>query len=403
MSEAAIAIAASGRTWALGLHRFVADHGGARVRVRVMHPEQALEEAYDVLVIDDVTSFLSAHLVRQVQRRDRKVLGVFEEAAGETRLSKLGVNAVISADAPPESFVASIVTLAAQHTVDEEFAELIADLHGDTVTHDDEPAAPGGRVFAVAGAGGGVGATEVSVTLAAELSRRGLSVCAVDADDVASVLAQRLDLPLHPNVRTAMDHVQHHSGSVIGTVHSHAGGFSVLPGLPNPRDWEDVRAGDTVDVISELTESFDVVVVNISQMVEQRADNPRGEGRFGVARLVLGAADAVVLVAVPTPMGVARVIDWLADTRSILGDRPLHVILNRFEDGLFARAEVEREIGDVVAPASITVAPHDRTVVTAAWEGTVPPAGKFVAAIGHTADRLTSARAPGPRRLRLRR
>ena len=59
------------------------------------------------------------------------MLGVFEEAAGESRLSKLGVNAVISAEASPESFVASIVTLAAQRNVDEEFAELIADLHGD--------------------------------------------------------------------------------------------------------------------------------------------------------------------------------------------------------------------------------------------------------------------------------
>ena len=101
MSEASIAIAATGRDWALGLHRFVADHGGARVRVRVMHPEQAVQERYDVLVIDDVTSFLSAHLVQLVQQHDRKVLGVFEEPAGEQRLERLGVNAVIRADADP--------------------------------------------------------------------------------------------------------------------------------------------------------------------------------------------------------------------------------------------------------------------------------------------------------------
>ncbi len=154
MSEASIAIAATGREWALGLHRFVADHGGARVRVRVMHPEQALEESYDVLVIDDVTSFLTAHLVQQVQQRERKVLGVFEEPAGEQRLTRLGVNAVIRADADPERFVEAIVALAAQRTVDEEFAELIADLHKE----DDTAAeAPTTRVVAVAGAGGAGG------------------------------------------------------------------------------------------------------------------------------------------------------------------------------------------------------------------------------------------------------
>ena len=167
MTETSIAIAATGRDWALGLHRFVADHGGARVRVRVMHPEQALEESYDVLVIDDVTSFLSAHFVQQVQKRDRKVLGVFDESAGEQRLRKLGVNAVMRADAEPEAFVAAIVNLAAQRNVDEEFAELIADLHS-------EEAAPGesttARIVAVAGAGGGVGATEVAVAVAADLA-----------------------------------------------------------------------------------------------------------------------------------------------------------------------------------------------------------------------------------------
>ncbi|MBT8217159.1 MAG: hypothetical protein KJO17_09955 [Acidimicrobiia bacterium] len=400
MSEASIAIAATGRSWALGLHRFVADHGGARVRVRVMHPEQALEEAYDVLVIDDVTSFLSAHLVQQVQRRDRKVLGVFEEPAGENRLTKLGVNAAISAEASPESFVGAIVTLAAQRNVDEEFADLIADLHGDEVEPDGEPAAAGGRVFAVGGAGGGVGSTEVLVGLADELARRGLSVCVVDADDVAPVLAQRLDLPLHPNVRSAMDYVQHHSGSVPAALHSHPGGFSVLPGLPNPRDWEDIRAGDTVDVVTELTGSFDVVLVNVSHLVEQLVGNPRGEGRFGVARLVLGVADAVVLVAVPTPMGVGRVIEWLADTQSIIGDLPLHIVFNRFEDGLFARGEIEQEIGEVVGPTSITFAPYDRSLVKAAWEGSVPPAGAFADAIARAADQLTPIRAHRLRRLR---
>ena len=398
MSEASIAIAATGRDWALGLHRFVADHGGARVRVRVMHPEQALDESYDVLVIDDITSFLSAHLVQQVQRRERKVLGVFEEQAGEQRLRQLGVNGVIRADSDPEAFVTAIVGLAAQRNVDEEFAELIADLHEEADTPEPRP---GGRIVAVAGAGGGVGATEVAVGLAADLGGRGVRVCLVDADDVSPTMAQRLDAPLHPNIRTAMDHLQHRTGAVTGSVHQLSTGFGLLPGLPNVRDWGDIRSGDAVDVVGELAAAFDVVLVNVSPMVEQTVAGPRGEGRFGVARLILPVAHDVILVTGPTPMAVGRAIEWLADTQQLLDQTPLHVVVNRFEDGLFARGELEQEIGEVVGPTSLTFTPYDTKLSKAAWEGAIAGWGGFTRALQQVADQLTPIRAPKTRRLRM--
>lgn len=398
MTEASIAIAATGRDWALGLHRFVADHGGARVRVRVMHPEQALEESYDVLVIDDVTSFLSAHLVQEVQKRDRKVLGVFDETAGEQRLRKLGVNAVMAANADPEAFVATIVSLAALQNVDEEFAELIADLH--EVESTPEPTATGG-IVAVAGAGGGVGATEVATGLAADLAARGVQVCIVDADDMAPSLAQRLDLPLHPNIRTAMDYLQHRSGSVNDALHRHTNGFAVLPGLPNVRDWGDVRSGAAIDVVSELAAMFDLVLVNTSSMVEQTMGGHRGEGRFGMSRLVLAAADAVVLVAGPTPMAIGRVIEWLADTRQLVAEVPLHLVVNRFEDGLFARGEIEQEVREVIRPTTVMFVPADPRLVEAAWEGGLATQSGFAKALSPIADQLTTARAPKARRLRM--
>jgi MinD-like ATPase involved in chromosome partitioning or flagellar assembly len=398
MTEASIAIAASGRDWALGLNRFVADHGGARVRVRVMHPEQALDESYDVLVIDDITSFLSAHLVQQVQKRDRKVLGIFDESAGEQRLRKLGVNAVMRADAEPEAFVAAIVNLAAQRNVDEEFAELIADLHEDEATPGEPTTA---RIVAVAGAGGGVGATEIAVALAADLARRGARACLVDADDVAPTLAQRLGLSLHPNIRTAIDHLQQGAGPVSNAVHRHPGGFTVMPGLPNVRDWGEIRSGDALDVISELAVANDIVLVNVSPMVEQAPGESRGEGRFGVARLVLAAADAVVLVAGPTPMSVGRVIEWLADTQRLIAESPLHLVVNRFDDGMFAKGEIEQEVQDVIRPASLGFVPSDPKLAKAAWEGALVPPSGFNRAIESITDHLTPVRVARTRRLRL--
>ena len=399
MNEASIAIAATGRDWALGLHRFVADHGGARVRVRVMHPEQALEESYDVLVIDDVASFLTAHLVQQVQQRDRKVLGVFEEAAGEQRLTRLGVDGVIAADADPESFVGVIVTLAAQSTVDEEFAELIADLHQEEVDSIEPP--PAARVVAVAGAGGGVGATEVAVGLATDLSRRGVATCVIDADDLAPTVAQRLDLPLHPNLRTAMDHLQHGGGRVQDALQTHSNSLSVLAGLPNVRDWGDIRAGVAVDVVGEVATRAAIVLVNISPMVEQLVRNLRSEDRFGVSRLLLGAADEVVLTAAPSPMGIGRVIEWLADTHSLIERVPIHVVVNRFEDGRFARGEITKEITDIVGPASLTFTPYDAGLARAAWEGTLAPRSAFNRALEPLADQLTGTSVRRGRGLRL--
>jgi MinD-like ATPase involved in chromosome partitioning or flagellar assembly len=398
VSEASIAIAATGREWALGLHRFVADHGGARVRVRVMHPEQALEESYDVLVIDDVTSFLTAHLVQQVQQRDRKVLGVFDEPAGEHHLTRLGVNAVIRADADPEAFVAVIVDLAAQRTVDEEFAELIADLHKED---DEPPETPATRVIAVAGAGGGVGTTEVAVGLGTDLAMRGVATCLVDADDLASTVAQRLDLPLHPNIRTAMDYLQHGGGTVEDAVQRHTTGLRVLAGLPNVRDWVDIRAGVAVDVIGELATVLDIVLVNVSPIVEQMVLNPRGEGRFDTSRLVLGTVDEIVVTAAPTPMGIGRLIEWLADTHGVIGPTPIHVVVNRFEDGQFAKGEILAEIDDIVGPASVTFTPHDPRLARASWEGTVAPRSGFGRALQTLTDRLAGAPPRRRRRLRL--
>ena len=67
MQGAELGIAVSPRDWGERLHRFVADHGGARVRTRVMRPEDVLSEQFDVLVIDDLTSYLTRRLVQQAQ------------------------------------------------------------------------------------------------------------------------------------------------------------------------------------------------------------------------------------------------------------------------------------------------------------------------------------------------
>ena len=102
MSDIELGIVVSARDWDEQLHRFTVDHGGARVRIRVLSPEDAIGETFDVLVVDDVTSFLTRHLVDVLHGQKKMVLGVFDPnhaADGERRLKELGIDHTIPATA----------------------------------------------------------------------------------------------------------------------------------------------------------------------------------------------------------------------------------------------------------------------------------------------------------------
>ena len=66
-----IAIVRSSCSWARTLHRYVVDHGGAVVKTRPLEERQALEDEYDILVVDDISSFLTNHIIEELHRRGR--------------------------------------------------------------------------------------------------------------------------------------------------------------------------------------------------------------------------------------------------------------------------------------------------------------------------------------------
>ncbi|HEX2029217.1 MAG TPA: hypothetical protein VHF25_14580, partial [Nitriliruptorales bacterium] len=217
--EPEIAIVVSPRDWAERLHRFVADHGGARVRARVLDAREALDDVYAVLVAEDLTSFLTPRLVEQLHARGRRVLGVHDpgEPWGRRRLDDLGIDETIELDAAPEEFVRAIEALAAGMSLDYELTELVArvgtrPVRADAASGKSDGASPGGTLTSVGGPSGGVGVTEVALGLAVALAARGEPTVLLDGDELAPCLAQRLGLPLHPNIRTAIDAVEHRSG-----------------------------------------------------------------------------------------------------------------------------------------------------------------------------------------------
>ena len=379
----------------------------------IMSAEDALIDGYDVFVADDTTSFFGARFVVDLQRRGKAVVGVYDpaeaEGSGMQRLLDLQVDEVIEANAPPTEFLRILARASSGSAEghDVSFTALVADLAGPAIERQDPYEGRGegarrGRLAVVAGASGGVGATEVAIGLTSRAARRGDRVVLVDADDVGPSVAQRLGLVVHPNLRTAIDAVHNGSGDLADAlIRVPSGDFEVMGGLANRRDWFELRPVDVSETVLELARVRDLVIINVSSRLE---DLPAlgGPARYGVTRAMLALADVVVLVAGPTPIGVARVLDWIAEAKPLIEATPLFVAFNSFNGGTFKAAEIEAELRQVYQPGSIIFIPHDRGLVHATWQGTVPNRGPFVKALEHLAGLVAPPRYSGHKHRRER-
>ncbi len=316
-----------------------------------MRPEDALEDSYDVFVVDDITSFLTPRLVADLHQTGHRVLGVFDPddfPEGAAHLTGAGVDAVIEADEPPEVFVEHIGRLR-------------------TVPPAPEPVSvPGprdGEVTAVGGPPGGVGVTEVAIALAS-------SKVLIDADRDAPSVAQRLGLPLAPNLAYAVDRVRHNR-ELDDLLHQSTG-MRVLPGAPTPSAWGSIRPVEVRAVVGALGGR---VVIDLGH----GADHP-----------LIDSAARIVVVGAPSPVGAARLLDYLADLRERTR-RPIHVAINRTPGRGFVASELASELTAVFEPASLTFLPDDRRVTRAAWEGVPVARGPFRRSVGSLAESVEAA------------
>jgi len=403
--EPVVVMAHSPRSWARSLKQHVIDHGGGRVMASIMAAEDAMMDGYDVFLADDTTSFLSAGFVADLQRRGVSVVGVYDpeeaEGSGKQRLIDLRVDDVIEADALPTDFLRVLARSAAGYMGEHEdgFSALVGNLSrsdGDLLDpyeeHESRPQR--GQLVVVGGASGGVGATEISIGLAALLARRDRAAVLVDADDIGPSIAQRLNLAVHPNLRTAIDLVHNRNGHLAGCLMElPSGGFEVLGGLASRRDWFELRPADVSETVLDLAKLREYVIVNVSSRLEN-LPAIGGPARYGVTRSLLALADLIVLVAAPTPVGVARVLDWLAEAQSLIEAAPLHVAFNAFNGGGFKAAEIDTELRQAYQPRSVAFVPHDKTLAQATWQGVLPGRGAFVKGIERLATTANLTRRP---------
>jgi Mrp family chromosome partitioning ATPase len=362
------------------LHRHLTDHGGARVRSLVVEPEGALDESYDVLLAGHRWSALTRALVDDVHARGRAVIGVYDtdEPAGRRHLRELAVDALVESDLGPDAFVRAITTVAGRRAP-----------HATTPV----PAPATRSRLVVVGGPPGTGRTEVAIELAVSLGRQ-TDVVLLDADDVAPAVAPRLQLPLEPSLRTAVDAVEHGRGDLAACVVSdRVSGLRAVPGLPSAAGWSHVRPGEIVRVAQRLGENGDIVVVDVAGHLED-VQTTLGRGRYAATRALLGEADVIVSVCDASPTGIGRLLAWIVDARALAPSVPLFVVANRAPSSRFRRGEMFEELMTTVPVHDVAFVPLDLRVADAAWNGTTVRRGGFTCSMAALADKLVTQLTP---------
>jgi MinD-like ATPase involved in chromosome partitioning or flagellar assembly len=320
-----------------------------------MGAEQAVSDNYEVLVIDDICSFLTPRLVRSTRELGREIIGVYSPSDApdaKRHLLECGITDVIESDASPEEFLAvAIGTLTHRRP---------AQVHATTSS----------KSFRVGvfGPVGGVGVTEVSIGLAKALSRSLLTVL-VDLDQQSPSIAQRLDLPLHPNLLSAIDSAHH--GGRLGDSMLDSDGLQVIGGLAAP-GMSEVPPVEVEGLLDEIGASGPAVIV--SDLGVLRPD-----------RLAISRFNALVAVGSANPVGLSRLVRLAQSVDVTATTADVVAVANRVAGGR-REFETRAELTRLLDGMAIVTLPEDRGIERASWDGVTLTRGPFARAVGRMAS-----------------
>lgn len=347
-----IALAASAREWPDRLHRFLLDHGGGRIVDRVMGADQATEGSFDVLLIDDVCSFLTPLLVSILKQAGVEVIGVYMPEDGsdaKRRLLECGISDVIETEASPEEFLSQVHGILS---------------HRSHMPAEDESSRSTALRIGVAGPCEGVGTTEIAISLALALADE-VETVLVDMDQGWPSVAQRLGLPVHPNIRTALDHVLHRIDRIDEAVHE-VDGLRVVGGRADGGQGPELTRPDATMLMDAL--GGEVVVADLGSL---------GQAEPGLVR----EFDTIVLVGTGSPVGVSRLIKTVEAVLARNPSQSLLTIVNKTPGGSFNRSEILAEIGRVFPDLAVLTVPFDDRLHQAAWDGILYRRGRYGKAV----------------------
>jgi MinD-like ATPase involved in chromosome partitioning or flagellar assembly len=216
---------------------------------------------------------------------------------------------------------------------------------------------------------GGVGVTEVAIALAFCLNGA-RPTALLDLDQANPSVAQRLDLPLHPNLMTAVDSA-HHSGR-IGEALIDCQGLAIVGGLATQGSHE-LSPVEIDGVMAEVGGvGFDVLVADLGA---SRAD-----------RLGSLLFDALIAVGLASPIGMARLVRTIQAVLASAGGSDLVAAVNRAGRGGRRRLEVRAEMVRLIPQIPVVLFPEDRSLERAAWDGKHLDRGPFLRSVSRVAE-----------------
>jgi MinD-like ATPase involved in chromosome partitioning or flagellar assembly len=323
-----------------------------------MGPEQAVCDEYEVLLIDDVCSFLTPRLVKNVREVGREIVGVYDPVDAhdaKRHLLECGITDVIEEDAAPEEFLA---------------------IAGITLLHRGASSSPvtsrpGSFRVGVLGPIGGVGCTEIAIGIATNLSHS-RSTLLIDLDERMPSVTQRLDLPVHPNLLTALEAAHHAAGSVTEAILNHDS-IDVIGGLVNNARTHEIPHVEVEGVLDEIGNAgYEVVVADLGSPRRDRLDFIR----FHV----------LIVVGLANPVGIARMVRSVRELTNMAEVPDTVALVNRVHAGSRRRLEIRAEMARLLPTIPMILVPEDSRLERASWDGTRLGRGPFAKSVSQVAS-----------------
>ena len=186
----------------------------------------------------------------------------------------------------------------------------------------------------------------------------------MDLDQRYPGVAQRLGLPLYPNLHTAVD-AAHHEPDRLDSIVQSLGRLGVIGGVARPDPQRTIPAYEIAALIDDVATVNDCVVADL------------GTSTDGLQ------ADATIIVGEGTPVGLERLI------RAVEGHEGpgngLLALVNRVRRGGRMSDEIREELRFALPEVTVFLVAEDDRVPKAAWDGVVVGRGPFVRALSELA------------------
>jgi MinD-like ATPase involved in chromosome partitioning or flagellar assembly len=348
-----VLVVASGASWESPLLALVDRRPGLLLLKRCVDVDDLLASATagqaDAAVVALEAPGLDHAAVDLLHRHQLRVVGVSGAGSPEavsTRAARIGIDGLVGDDELPR--VVELLERRADEAPTAEPGAWTAPV-----------AASVGRVYAVWGPAGAPGRTTVATGLASTFAARGLPTTLVDADPYGGAVAQHLGVldevsGLLSAARLSSDGGLERGFATAGRALGEH--LTVVTGLPRADRWLEVRPG-VVQHLLDVARRGGHVVVDTGFSLE---DDPAGDlmsrpGRNHLTLASLDAADEVVVVGSPDPVGLSRLARGLVDLRDRLPGAPVRVVVNRMRPSL---GWTERDITGMVEGFARLVGVH---------------------------------------------